>query len=129
MPSKLRDFVYDVVARNPGDDSVMELRLCGHCSALGRVMIINKKPNFTGAECEWCERGNPDLREVIQPKCDCQPPVYRWEAGHREAANGESVPCILLACAHPPCEAWITVDFDWPRLGIPKFYHMNEGHS
>lgn len=127
--SSTRDFVYEVAARDPDDDCVYEYRLCGHCLAIGRVMVINRKPLFTGAECERCGRSGPDMRPVLHPKCDCQPPAYEYTPGHRTTANGEQVPCILLVCAHAPCTAHMIIDFDWPRLGIPKFRHIHEGHT
>ncbi len=115
--------------RDPVDEGVYEHRLCGHCLAIGRVMVINRKPLFTGATCEQCGRSGPDLRPILKPNCDCQPAAYRWQRGFREANTGEKVPCILLVCAHAPCKAHMLIDFDWPRLGDPVFRHINEGHT
>jgi hypothetical protein len=124
-----RDLVYTVQAvdTRSGKGSV-ELVLCGGCIANGRVMVIERKPNFSHA-CMWCDRTAPDLRPILKPQCECQPPIYRMELGHRQDKSGEQVPCILLACVHKPCTAHMTVDFDWPKLGKPKFSFIHEGHS
>ena len=121
------DCVYTVTANDANTDSTIETVLCGGCICRGNVMVIEKHPNFS-KPCELCGRSAPDLRPVLKPKCDCHPPVYRMELGHREDKTGESVPCILLACDHPPCTAHMLIDFDWPTRGKPMFDNMHEGY-
>ena len=104
-----------------------ELVLCGGCMSNGRAMVRSKKANFRDA-CMWCGNTAPDLRPILREKCECWPPIYKMELGHRKDKTGEQVPCILLACVHSPCEAHIVVDYDWPNEGKPQFSYLHEGH-
>lgn len=122
------DYVYTVIAIDATAGGTTELVLCGSCIARGRVMVVEAKPNFRHA-CMWCDRTAPDLRPILKPQCDCQPPIYRMELGHREDKSGEQVPCILLACVHEPCQAHMVIDYDWPTQGKPQFDYVHEGHS